>query len=206
MLRIFAALFALCLANSAYAAEADPDTPTDEAHLRWDAPVKNVDDTDLPQCPSDHVEGTPTTPNCLDGFILYWGIAPRDYMANLKLEDQAQRDLIFANQPLDVEYFFALTAYNSSGDESAFSGEVSKTLTEPVGPLPPVVLPVESAVFTVKMQPDTFLLFNVGIVPAGTECFLDRDAPAGYGVVPFVDVVWTDPAGPRPVAVVARCE
>jgi hypothetical protein len=195
----------LLLGLDAYAAEADPDTPTDEAHLSWDAPVKNVDGTDLPQCPADHVEGTLTTPNCLDGFIVHWGLGSRDYMANLKLEDQAQRDLVFANQPLDT-YFFTLTAYDSAGDISAYSNEVSKTLTEPVGPLPPVILPAESAVFTVKMQPDQFLLFNVGIVPAGTECFPDRNAPTGYGVVPFDDVIWTDPAGPRPVAVVSRCE
>jgi hypothetical protein len=204
--KAWAALFILACPAWVLAAEAFPDTPSDEAHLSWDAPVKNVDDSDLPQCPPDHVEGTDTDPDCLDGFILYWGTAPRDYTSSLKFEDQAQRDFLFADQPLDVEYFFALTAYDSGTDESALSGEVSKLLTEPAGPLPPVIIPAETAAFTVKMQPDVFLLFNVGTVPAGTECFLDRGAPLGYGVVPFVDVVWTDPLGPRPIAVVALCE
>lgn len=203
MLRIFAALFALWLANSAYAAEAD-DTPTDEAHLKWDAPVKNVDDTDLPECPSDHVEGTPTTPKCLDGFIFYWGLGTRDYMANLKIEDQAQRALIFADQPLDT-YFFAMTAYNSGGDESAFSGEVSKTLTEPVGPLPPsFVQPGDTMVFTVVKQTDRFVLLAIGTVPTGTECDPSQSVN-GHHAVPVALVVWTDPAGSRPIVVVAKC-
>jgi hypothetical protein len=197
-------LLLLALPVCALAAEADPDTPSDEAHLSWDAPVKNVNDSDLPQCPPEHVEGTVVTPHCLDGFILYWGAAPRDYTSSLKFQDQAQRDYIFTG-PL-AEYFFALTAYDSSGNESAYSGEVSKTLTEPAGPLPPVIIPAETAAFTIKMQPDVFLLFNVGTVPGGTECFLDRNAPTGYGVVPFDAVVWTDPLGPRPIAVVALCE
>jgi hypothetical protein len=127
------------------------------------------------------------------------------YDQKLTLEDQAQRDLIISGQT-PGEYFFAMTAYDSAGNVSAFSGEVSKTLADPVGPLPPVIIPSETAAFTIKMQPDVFLLFNVGVVPGGTECFLDRNAPTGYGVVPFEAVVWTDPLGPRPIAVVALCE
>lgn len=205
MLRIFAALFALWLASNAYASEAD-DTPTDEAHLSWDAPVQNVDGTDLPECPSDHVEGTPTTPNCLDGFIFHWGLAPRVYMANLKIEDQAQRALVFADQPLDT-YFFALTAYNSSGDESVFSGEVSKTLEAPVvvEPLPPTfVLPGDTMVFTVVKQTDRFVLLAIGTVPTGTECDPSQSVN-GHHAVPVALVVWTDPAGSRPIVVVAKC-
>ena len=202
MLRIFAALCALWLANSGHTAE----VPVDEAHLQWEAPVQNVDGSTLPQCPPDHVEGTLTDPKCLDGFVAYWGTSAGNYTQELQVTDQAQRDLIIPESP--GTYFFVMTAYNSGGDESAYSGEVSKDISSPIVPLPPLpsFVPQESAVFTVKMQPDIFLLFHVGIVPAETECYLDRGAPAGYGVVPFDAVVWTDPDGPRPIAVVARCE
>ncbi len=202
-MKLWTALLLLAFPVSALAAEVV--VPVDEAHLSWDAPIENVNGSDLPQCPSDHVEGTLTAPTCLDGFNMHWGLTPRVYTDMLILQDQAQRDLIIAGQP-PGEYFFAMTAYDSAGNVSAFSGEVSKVLTDPVGPLPPIIIPAETAAFTLKMQPDAFLLFNVGIVPAGTECFLDRNAPTGYGVVPFDAVVWTDPLGPRPIAVVALCE
>lgn len=200
-LLIFAALSALWLAPNLYAAEVGDD----EALLRWEPPTQNVDGSDLPECPPGHVEGDPTDPDCLDGFVAHYGTESRNYTETITIEDQAQRELLLQTLP-PATYFFAMTAYDSGGDVSAYSGEVSKTIVDSSPPVPPVTLPSESEVFTVKMQPDVFLLFNIGIVPAGTLCWLDRGAPAGYGVVPFDEVVWTDPNGPRPVAVVARCD
>ena len=101
--------------------------------------------------------------------------------------------------------FFAMTAYDSSLDESAFSNEVSKVVVAPTGPMPPVVLEDETVVFTVVKQPNRFLLLSVGTVPAGTVCDANNSTN-GHWSVPVEAVVWTDPAGSRPIVVVAKCD
>lgn len=170
------------------------------AVLSWDAPTENVDGTPLPKC-VDVAEGV----DCLDGYTIYYGTAPRVYdQPTIPLDETADTHEV---APSTVgTYFFAITAIDDEGNESAFSNEVSKEIIESLEPLPPVLLLQEEAVFTVKMQPDVFLLFNVGTVPAGTLCDLNSGAPRGYGVVPNAEVVWTSPTGPRPIAVVARCD
>lgn len=176
------------------------------ATLSWDAPVEMINGEPLPRC----VDVDPSVVKCLDEFRVFHGMEVEisEGVMGYELEQLAVVDetvLGFeAVETVPGTWFYAVTAVTRESLESAESNHVAKVLTDDE-PLPPVIIPQEEAVFTVKMQPDVFLLFNVGIVPAGTECFLDRGAPAGYGVVPNDEVVWTDPLGPRPIAVVALC-
>jgi hypothetical protein len=184
--------------------------------LTWEIPVEYVlkvgqtTPDPLPRCVDVEGQDPPVT-KCLDQINIFHGmeveISPG--VMGYELDQVAVVDETVLSfevvETVPGKWFYAVTAVDREGAESAESGHVSKVLTDDV-PLPPVILPQEEPVFTVKMQPDVFLLFNVGTVPAGTECFLDRGAPAGYGVVPFVDVVWTDPLGPRPIAVVTLCD
>ena len=174
--------------------------------LTWDIPVLYVNGADLPRC----VDVAPEITKCLDQFHIYHGMEVEisEGVMGYELDQLAVVDETVQGfevvETVPGKWFYALTAVDREGAESVESNHVSKVLTNEI-PLPPVIIPQEEAVFTVKMQPNVFLLFNVGIVPAGTECFLDRGAPAGYGVVPNDEVVWTDPLGPRPIAVVALC-
>ena len=175
--------------------------------LSWDIPILYVNGDPLPRC----VDVDPSVTKCLDQFNIFHGmeveISPgvMGYeLTQLAVVDETVQGFE-AVETVPGKWFYALTAVDREGAESVESNHVAKVLTDDV-PLPPVIIPQEEAVFTVKMQPDVFLLFNVGIVPAGTECFLDRGAPTGYGVVPNDEVVWTDPLGPKPIAVVALCE
>ncbi len=188
--------------------------------LTWEIPVEYVlkagqtTPDPLPRCVDVEGQDPPVT-KCLDQINIFHGMeveldpegAPgvMGYVLDqIAVVDETLQEFEVV-ETVPGKWFYAVTAVDREGSESAESGHVSKVLTDDV-PLPPVIIPQEGAVFTVKMQPDVFLLFNVGIVPAGTECFLDRGAPTGYGVVPNDEVVWTDPLGPKPIAVVALCE
>src|SRR4029450_4267868 len=83
----------------------DPNLGT--ATLQWDAPTTNVD-------------GSPLTD--LGGFKLHYGTASGNYGASVDVGNQTSftvRDL----QPGNT-YFFVVSAYDISGDQSGFSNEV----------------------------------------------------------------------------------
>jgi hypothetical protein len=81
------------------------------ASLSWEAPTENVD-------------GTPLTN--LSGFTVHWGNASRNYTESVTFNDPTKLDYFVELSP--NTYFFAVTALASDGGESAFSGEVSKTI------------------------------------------------------------------------------
>ena len=88
--------------------------------------------------------------------------------------------------------------------DSADSNISVKTIAPPV-PMPPASLTVIDLVaYTIVKQPDRFLLVAVGTVPADTVCDPNQSANGHY-VVPNDAVIWTDPNGPRPVVIVAKC-
>ncbi len=79
--------------------------------LRWQSPTQNVD-------------GSPLTD--LAGYIVYWGVTSRNYTGNHNINSPAttQWDATVSPGP----YYFALTALDSEGNESAYSNEVLKTI------------------------------------------------------------------------------
>jgi hypothetical protein len=81
------------------------------ASLSWEAPTQNVDGTLLTN---------------LAGFRVHWGNASRTYTNTVTFNDPATLDYFVELSP--NTYFFAVTAFASDGGESAFSGEVSKTI------------------------------------------------------------------------------
>lgn len=110
-----AALGVLLLSAVASAQVAEPELIDPmHARLNWVAPTENVD-------------GTPLTD--LAGFKLYVGATSRTYDETIDLPDPDLTTYDYdgsAREPGD--YFFALTAYDAEGNESAYSNEVNKTL------------------------------------------------------------------------------
>ncbi len=82
-----------------------------EAILSWDPPVTNED-------------GTPLTD--LMGYKLYYGTSSGVYGTNPDIVDGITYKL--SNLEDGIVYYFAVTAYDASGNESNFSNEVSKTM------------------------------------------------------------------------------
>jgi len=81
------------------------------AQLSWTAPTENVD-------------GTPLTD--LAGYRVHWGTARRNYSQSTRLDGANNRQYAINLAP--GTWYFAVTAVNAAGEESAYSGEVSKTV------------------------------------------------------------------------------
>lgn len=96
----------------------------------------------------------------LAGYKVYLGKSSRNYSVNLKLviAEQANPDS-FKNKPRFVwkdlnvgeTYFFAVTAFDFSGNESAFSDEVSAIVRDTIPPAAPGNLKVVSIIILAGM-------------------------------------------------------
>jgi hypothetical protein len=80
-----------------------------QAMLSWTAPTQNVDGSALTN---------------LAGYKVYWGTGSRSYPNTADVSGASNTSHTLTLNP--GTYFFAVTALDSSGNESAFSGEVSK--------------------------------------------------------------------------------
>jgi fibronectin type 3 domain-containing protein len=78
--------------------------------LTWDAPTTNSD-------------GSPLTD--LNGYKIYYGTSSGNYTEVIDIGNVTSYTI--GNLSSGI-YYFAVTAYNTSGNESDFSNEVSKTL------------------------------------------------------------------------------
>jgi hypothetical protein len=81
------------------------------AVLTWTAPTQNVD-------------GSPLTN--LTGYKVYWGTAPRTYSANASVSGAGTTS--YTTNLAAGTWYFAVSAVDSTGAESARSNEVSKTV------------------------------------------------------------------------------
>jgi hypothetical protein len=81
-----------------------------QVSLAWDAPTTNAD-------------GTPLTD--LAGYKVYYGTASGSYSQNINVGNVTAYTISTLN---DGTYYFATTAYDTSGKESGYSDEVSKTV------------------------------------------------------------------------------
>lgn len=94
-----------------------PDTWAADAPLSWNSPTTNTD-------------GTPLTD--LAGYKVYYGTTSSAYtqMVNVEMTSTPTTPTYtVTNLAAGSTYYFAVTAYDSSGNESRFSNEVSKTIT-----------------------------------------------------------------------------
>lgn len=86
------------------------------ATLSWGAPTTNVDGTQL---------------NTLAGFKIYYGTSSEDYTEVKDVGLTATPDTpayVLNGLNSGSLYYFAVTAYDTSGNESGFSGEVSRLI------------------------------------------------------------------------------
>jgi hypothetical protein len=79
------------------------------ARLSWTAPTQNTDGTSLTN---------------LAGYKVHYGNASRSYTQTVTISDPATKTWVLSLGP--GTWYFAVTAVNSAGEQSAYSGEVSK--------------------------------------------------------------------------------
>lgn len=79
--------------------------------LSWNAPTKDADGTTLKD---------------LAGYYVYRGIQSRHYGKKIKVAGDIT-EYTFTTLKKDVTYYFAVTAYDTSGNESGYSNEASMT-------------------------------------------------------------------------------
>ena len=95
----------------------DVQTKTGTLSLSWKAPTTYTD-------------GQPLT---VAGYKIYYGTASRSYSGAVNLGSPATNYTVtLYNIPIDssVKYYFAVTAYDASGNESAYSSELVKSVAD----------------------------------------------------------------------------
>ena len=95
----------------------------------------------LLSCPFDsaaqiRLAWDPNTETDVAGYKIYYGTASRNYGYSINVGNVTTYTLMGLMQ--GVTYYIALTAYDSASNESAYSNEVSGTVTETISP--PTVL------------------------------------------------------------------
>jgi hypothetical protein len=75
------------------------------------------------QAPSENADGTPLTD--LRGFKVHYGAASRIYSATIDVPNGGLTTYVVDNLKAG-KYYFAVTAYNSSGEESSLSPEIAQ--------------------------------------------------------------------------------
>jgi Putative Ig domain len=88
------------------------DSSSDNVTLSWVPPTVNAD-------------GTPLTD--LKGFKVHYGAASKTYSDTIEVANPGLTTYVVENLT-SGKYYFAVTAYNSKGAESAFSPEISTTV------------------------------------------------------------------------------
>ncbi|MHC4708747.1 MAG: fibronectin type III domain-containing protein, partial [Planctomycetota bacterium] len=140
--------------------------------LNWTAPTTNTD-------------GSPLTD--LGGYKIYYGPTSGNYTNNQDLPDPAASSATVTDLTAGT-WYFAVTAYNSTGQESDFSNEASKDIL--LTPSPPGSLTVANlTAFTIVKQENRFVLVAVGTVPPDTPCDGSQSVNGHY-VVDRSVVTW----------------
>ena len=88
-----------------------PPASAGQAILSWDPPATNAD-------------GSPLTD--LNGYRIYYGTSSGAYVTTLDVGNVITSTI--TNLTDGVIYYFAVTAYDLSGNESDFSNEISKSI------------------------------------------------------------------------------
>lgn len=91
------------------------------ATLTWDAPSTNTDGSVLTD---------------LSGYKVYYGTASRNYNQQVNAGNVTSKTLTLAD---GATYYFSVVAYDTSGNESNFSNEVSKNLPSTSDITPPQI-------------------------------------------------------------------
>ena len=85
-------------------------TATGQVLLSWNPPTQNTD-------------GTPLTN--LAGYRIYWGLTPGSYSNSVTVNNPGLASYV-VDTLTPSQWYFAVTAVNSTGVESAYSNEASR--------------------------------------------------------------------------------
>lgn len=179
-----------------------PPRPAKPVTLTWVPPTQNTDGTALTN---------------LAGYKAYWGTAQGSYTNSAVLNSPALASYVVENLPANIQYFFVVTALNSSAVESQFSNVAAK-ITEPQSsqPVQPTGLTASGALryaYTIVQTPNRVTLLPVGTIPDnGVACdgtMSVQDANRIAYRVPLEAVQWPtgipDDQLVKPVVVFAEC-
>ncbi len=126
--------------------------------------------------PTTRVDGSPITN--LAGYRLYWGTSSRNYTNSIVVYfcracPQPSPD-ITENECLPLQpnttYYFAVTAFDSDGNESDFSNEVFKTTRSATNPLGNCALTPSSSLCRVDGYDLIFVNKHLGKTILGAAC------------------------------------
>jgi uncharacterized protein YfaP (DUF2135 family) len=92
-----------------------PGSTNGAGMLVWDAPSSNTD-------------GSPATD--LAGYKIYYGTVSGNYTASIDVGNSTSIPLttLSSSVPVSGLYYIAVTVYDTAGNESAYSNEISKSL------------------------------------------------------------------------------
>lgn len=91
---------------------APPAPELGSASLNWQAPVERAD-------------GEPLSASEIGGYRIYYGTASGAYAYVIEVDDASATSYVINDLPLD-DYYFVLTAIDSTGRESGYSNEAVK--------------------------------------------------------------------------------
>ena len=75
--------------------------------------------------PTSRSDGTPIAPSELSGYTVHYGSAPGSYTNSIAIEDPFTTSVTVTDLPVGT-YYFALTAEDSNGQKSNYSGVVTR--------------------------------------------------------------------------------
>ncbi len=172
------------------------------AQLDWTAPVQNTDGSALTKCATQASTGP-----CLLAFRAYHGTTEAAVQA--KTDGRAINDRNATSYDwtglTPGTHYFAVTALNGDGSESALSALGGKLVPAPV-PLPPGDFTVQqdTTAYRMRQAVDGFEMVALGTVAPGTACKPDQSVN-GYFVVPRDAVTLSSPFDTKPLITFARC-
>lgn len=133
--------------------------------------------------PTQNTDGTPLTD--LAGYKIYQGTTSGTYPVVYDVPNPGVVSYIVEGLA-DGTYYFAATAYNTSGIESDYSNEVAKVVETPSTPNPPlnlVVLEDNLTAYYISVTENVIRTVPLGTVPPGTPCDTSMSVNGKY-VVP----------------------
>ena len=95
------------------------------------------------------------TESDLAGYKVYCGTAPREY--DYILDVGMNNRVYIAGLQDDDTYYFAVTAYNTSGGESSFSREIQATIPQDVLPILDILLDLGLSILDVLYEFSTYI-------------------------------------------------
>lgn len=139
--------------------------------------------------PTQNTDGTPLTD--LAGYRIYYGTALGSYPSSVRLDNPGLTGYV-VTPLLPATWFFVVTAFDTSGNESAYSNVATKAIPGDPGPGPVARLPADPSVAPivtcVACAPPTFargyaFRFSAAFVPtaAGDVAVLGERYPTARG-------------------------